>query len=222
MNKKPLKVMSIGAILGSVMQIGMPISAEAAVDSYIIKLSQEIYTYNKIELVDDFLQYKVGNKAELYSDFSIKLKMANGFYAFHDKKRGYVKYEDIENSYLKSKESKAKFNIENYIESKESKIIEVNWTKKAIVTIEGKVKYITPEYITDNTQKDESQNVLDDKDNSTCKKDDDTVVKDDITENINNNNEKASTSSQNNEGNKYTSTKRRKRRNTHRNREREE
>lgn len=213
MNKKLLKVISIGAILGSMMQIGMPLSAEAAIDSYIIKISKEIYSYNKIELVDDFLQYKLGNKAELYSDFSIKLRMSNGFYAFHNKKRGYIKYEDIENNYLKSKESNTKFNVEKYTESKESKIIEVNWTKKAIVTVEGNVKYITPESITDSIKENQNQNVLEDKDNSS--------VKDNNIEKIDENNEKSSILAEENGSHKYTATKRHKKKYNSRNREKE-
>ncbi|KEH84808.1 hypothetical protein Z967_10950, partial [Clostridium novyi A str. 4540] len=213
MNKKLLKVISIGAILGSMMQIGMPLSAEAAIDSYIIKISKEIYSYNKIELVDDFLQYKLGNKAELYSDFSIKLRMSNGFYAFHNKKRGYIKYEDIENNYLKSKESNTKFNVEKYTESKESKIIEVNWTKKAIVTVEGNVKYITPESITDSIKENQNQNVLEDKDNSS--------VKDNNIEKIDENNEKSSILAEENGSHKYTATKRHKKKHNSRNREKE-
>ncbi|MCD3350085.1 transglutaminase-like domain-containing protein [Clostridium botulinum] len=169
MNKKPLKVFSIGAILGSMMQVGMPISAEAAVDSYIIKVSQEVYSYNKNQLNEDFLNFKAGETSKLYNDFVIKLKMANGFYAFHDKKTGYIKYEEIEKKYLESKLENKKFNIERFTESKECKIIEVNWTKKAIVTIEGSVKYITPTNVivdnnsTSNKVKDDKN--LNDKDN---------------------------------------------------------
>ncbi|NFV47316.1 transglutaminase [Clostridium botulinum] len=159
MNKKSLKVLSIGAILGSIMQVGMPLSAEAAVDAYIIKVSQEIYSYNKDEVIEDFLNYKAGYKSNLYNDFYIKLKMANGFYSFHDKKTGYIKYEDVENKYLESKLKNKKFDAEKFTESNECKLIEVNWTKKAIMTIEGNVRYITPNDVNNST----SNNVKDDK-----------------------------------------------------------
>ncbi|KEH98720.1 transglutaminase-like domain-containing protein [Clostridium massiliodielmoense] len=184
MNKKPLKVLSVGAILGSIMQISMPLSAEAAIDSYIIKVSKEIYSYNKVELVDNFLEYKLGNTAELYSDFTIKLKMANGFYAFHDKKKGYIKYEDVENKYLKSRTSNNRFNVESYIESRETKIIEVNWTKKAILTVEGNIKYITRENNINGTSTIADENFINNKEKLNDKDDNNVGIKDEKLDDI--------------------------------------
>ncbi|EDS78588.1 conserved hypothetical protein [Clostridium botulinum C str. Eklund] len=184
MNKKPLKVLSVGAILGSIIQISMPLSAEAAIDSYIIKVSKEIYSYNKVELVDNFLEYKLGNRAELYSDFTIKLRMANGFYAFHDKKKGYIKYEDVENKYLKSRTSNNRFNVESYIESRETKIIEVNWTKKAILTVEGNIKYITRENNINGTSTIADENFINNKEKLNDKDDNNVGIKDEKLDDI--------------------------------------
>ncbi|WP_039221932.1 immunoglobulin-like domain-containing protein [Clostridium novyi] len=167
-NKKGLKVLSIAAILSGIMEVNMPIDAQAAIDAYIIKVSKDIYSYNKYELNEDFLNFKAGETSKLYNDFVIKLKMGNGFYAFQDKKRGFIEYEKIESDFLRNKTEHKKFDLDIYTESKECKIIEVKWTKKAVMTKAGEVTYLIPKdngtnnkisHNDDNKQKNENLNI---------------------------------------------------------------
>ncbi|MCD3271649.1 transglutaminase domain-containing protein [Clostridium botulinum C/D] len=173
MNKKKwIGVLSIGAILGGFVSAGIPITAEAVINAYTVKVKDEIYKYDKQELINDFLNFKCGDKSILYDDFARKLKEGHGFYAFQDTEKGFVDYYDISNAFLKTKEENKSFDVEEFIKSKETKVIEVSWVKKAIVTKEGEVKYETP--LNDDTNHKENEN----KDKQDDDKSEDVVNKD--------------------------------------------
>ncbi|WP_052868987.1 transglutaminase-like domain-containing protein, partial [Clostridium botulinum] len=70
------------------------------------------------------------------------------------------------------KEENKSFDVEEFIKSKETKVIEVSWVKKAIVTKEGEVKYETP--LNDDTNHKENEN----KDKQDDDKSEDVVNKD--------------------------------------------
>ncbi|KEH98798.1 hypothetical protein [Clostridium massiliodielmoense] len=142
--KKFVRVLSVGAILGGLVSVGIPIDAKADINGYTIKVENEIYLYDKYEVMQDFLNYKIGNTAKLYNEFSDKFKKGNGFYAFKDSKKGYIDYGIIKKEFLKTKHENKVFNIEEFVQSKESKVMEVSWTKKAVITKDGQIKYETP------------------------------------------------------------------------------
>ncbi|EDS78382.1 conserved hypothetical protein [Clostridium botulinum C str. Eklund] len=173
--KKFVRVLSVGAILGGFVSIGIPIDAKADINGYTIKVENEIYLYDKYEVMQDFLNYKIGNTAKLYNEFSDKLKKGNGFYAFKDSKKGYIDYGIIKKEFLKTKHENKVFNIEEFVQSKESKVMEVSWTKKAVVTKDGQIKYETPL----NNDSDNKNNDAENKENGNNSTDSKDVVNND-------------------------------------------
>ncbi|WP_053070092.1 Ig-like domain-containing protein [Clostridium sp. K25] len=141
-NNKTLKVFSSTAVAGMIAAAMMSSQAFAAVDAYSVKVGDQIYKYDRVELEKSFLDSKAGDKAALYEDFTKKLGEAKGFYAFNDTKNGYVDYNSIEAKFLEAKDAGQKFDVNAFTESKDAKIVEVKAVKKAIVNKDGKVEYI--------------------------------------------------------------------------------
>src|SRR3712207_3314934 len=109
-NNKTLKVFSSTAVAGMIAAAMMSSQAFAAVDAYSVKVGNDVYKYDKTTLEESFLDFKDGDKAPLYEDFTKKLEQAKGFYALHDTKNGYVDYSLIEEKFLEAKDAGQKFN----------------------------------------------------------------------------------------------------------------
>src|SRR3712207_3940198 len=103
-NNKTLKVFSSTAVAGMIAAAMMSSQAFAAVDAYSVKVGDQIYKYDRVQLEKSFLDSKAGDKAALYEDFTKKLGEAKGFYAFNDTKNGYVDYNSIEAKFLERSE----------------------------------------------------------------------------------------------------------------------
>ncbi|AEB75375.1 Ig-like domain-containing protein [Clostridium botulinum] len=142
-NNKTLKVFSSTAVAGMIAAAMMSSQAFAAVDAYSVKVGDEVYKYDRVELEKSFLDSKAGDKAALYEDFTKKLGEAKGFYAFNDTKNGYVDYNSIEAKFLEAKNAGQKFDVNAFTESKDAKIVEVKSVKKAVVNKDGKIEYVT-------------------------------------------------------------------------------
>ncbi|KEI02361.1 hypothetical protein [Clostridium botulinum] len=144
-NNKTLKVFSSTAVAGMIAAAMMSSQAFAAVDAYSVKVGDEVYKYDRVELEKSFLDSKAGDKAALYEDFTKKLGEAKGFYAFNDTKNGYVDYNSIEAKFLEAKNAGQKFDVNAFTESKDAKIVEVKSVKKAVVNKDGKIEYVSEE-----------------------------------------------------------------------------
>ncbi|WP_053070874.1 Ig-like domain-containing protein [Clostridium novyi] len=142
-NNKTLKVFSSTAVAGMIAAAMMSSQAFAAVDAYSVKVGDQIYKYDRVELEKSFLDSKAGDKAALYEDFTKKLGEAKGFYAFKDTKNGYVDCNSIEAKFLEAKNAGQKFDVNAFTESKDAKIVEVKSVKKAVVNKDGNVEYVT-------------------------------------------------------------------------------
>lgn len=140
-NNKTLKVFSSTAVAGMIAAAMMSSQAFAAVDAYSVKVGDQIYKYDRVQLEKSFLDSKAGDKAALYEDFTKKLGEAKGFYAFNDTKNGYVDYNSIEAKFLEAKNAGQKFDVNAFTESKDAKIVEVKAVKKAVVNKDGNVEY---------------------------------------------------------------------------------
>ncbi|OOB76756.1 hypothetical protein AXF41_00050 [Clostridium haemolyticum] len=141
-NNKTLKVFSSTAVAGMIAAAMMSSQAFAAVDAYSVKVGDQIYKYDRVQLEKSFLDSKAGDKAALYEDFTKKLGEAKGFYAFNDTKNGYVDYNSIEAKFLEAKNAGQKFDVNAFTESKDAKIVEVKAVKKAVVNKDGNVEYV--------------------------------------------------------------------------------
>lgn len=135
--KKVVSVLSTSAISGLVASALMTSQAFAAVDAYTVKVGGDVYQYSKTELMESYLDSTEGTKAPLFEDFQAKLTEAKSVYAYHDDKNGYVTAQSVFDKYL---ENEKNFNLDQFTESKEAKVVEVPTVKKAVVK-DGEIKY---------------------------------------------------------------------------------
>ncbi|MCY6959363.1 Ig-like domain-containing protein [Clostridium brassicae] len=135
--KKVVSVLSTSAISGLVASALMTSQAFAAVDAYTVKVGGDVYQYSKTELMESYLDSTEGTKAPLFEDFQAKLTEAKSVYAYHDDKNGYVTAQSVFDKYLENEKG---FNLDEFTESKEAKVVEVPTVKKAVVK-DGEIKY---------------------------------------------------------------------------------
>ncbi|WMJ80780.1 Ig-like domain-containing protein [Clostridium sp. MB40-C1] len=135
--KKVVSVLSTSAISGLVASALMTSQAFAAVDAYTVKVGGDVYQYSKTELMESYLDSTEGTKAPLFEDFQAKLTEAKSVYAYHDDKTGYVTAQSVFDKYLENEKG---FNLDQFTESKEAKVVEVPTVKKAVVK-DGEIKY---------------------------------------------------------------------------------
>lgn len=135
---KVVNVLSKAALAGMVASAMLTSQAFAAVDAYTVKVGDDVFEYNKSELVQSFLDAGEGLEAPLYEDFTSKLSEGKGVYAFHDDKNGYVDFASVSNAFLNAEEGT--FNLNAFTESEEAEVVTVPTVKKAVV-VDGEVKY---------------------------------------------------------------------------------
>ncbi|EDS78391.1 conserved hypothetical protein [Clostridium botulinum C str. Eklund] len=140
MNRGKIKKIFAMAVISGTLMVGAKNTAYAVITDYAIKLDNQVYSYNKSQLEESFLNYKAGEDAKLYEDFHSKLGSSKGFYAFKDDKRGFVSYEAIEKGFLKSKDDKKSFDVEKFVENDESESLEVKETKEVVVNDKGSLE----------------------------------------------------------------------------------
>lgn len=144
---KTLKVLSTGTAAGMIAAAVLSSQAFAAVDAYSVKIGDDVLKYDKAALTESFLASKVGEAAPLYEDFTAKLSLAGGFYAFSDSKTGqFVSYNDIQAKFLAAKAAGEAFVVDAYTESVDAQVLEVPTVNKVVVKdgkivieVEGKV-----------------------------------------------------------------------------------
>ncbi|KEH98718.1 hypothetical protein [Clostridium massiliodielmoense] len=140
MNRGKIKKIFAMAVISGTLMVGAKNTAYAVITDYAIKLDNQVYSYNKSQLEESFLNYKAGEDAKLYEDFHSKLGSSKGFYAFKDDKRGFVSYEAIEKGFLKSKDDKKSFDVEKFVENDKSESLEVKETKEVVVNDKGSLE----------------------------------------------------------------------------------
>ncbi len=134
---KVVNVLSKTALAGMVASAMLTSQAFAAVDAYTVKVGDDVFKYDKAELVASFLDNSEGLDAPLYEDFTAKVSQGKGVYAFHDDKNGYVDFASVSNAFLNAEEGT--FNLNAFTESKEAEVVTVPTVKKVTV-VDGQIK----------------------------------------------------------------------------------
>ena len=140
-NNKTIKIFSSTAVAGMIAAAMMSSQAFAAVDAYSVKVGDQVYKYDKADLTKSFLNSKRQKDAKLYDDFVAKLTESKGFYAFNDTKNGYVDFNSIQAKFKEAKRAGQQFNLDEFTESKDAKIVQPKLVKKAVVK-DGTVVYV--------------------------------------------------------------------------------
>lgn len=134
---KVVNVLSKASLAGMVASAMLTSQAFAAVDAYTVKVGDDVFKYDKAELVASFLDNSEGLDAPLYEDFTAKVSEGKGVYAFHDDKNGYVDFASVSNAFLNAEEGT--FNLNSFTESEEAEVVTVPTVKKVTV-VDGAIK----------------------------------------------------------------------------------
>lgn len=99
----------------TVLMLVTPTKAFAKVINYEVQNNQgTVVTYNTDVLTESFLQFKGGEKAELYDRFAKDI-LDGKYVAFQDDSGKYVAYDNILKAFLKAKEEGKIFNLDEYM-----------------------------------------------------------------------------------------------------------
>lgn len=112
------KVLASLAIAG-VIALGIGSNAYAKTDAYMVKdnSSSVVYEFEKVELIDAFINYKRNGSDPLYDEYN-KLFAANGLYAFHDSTKKYVSFNEVKDAFIAAKRSGQVFKLDDFTEDK--------------------------------------------------------------------------------------------------------
>ncbi|MCY6370989.1 Ig-like domain-containing protein [Clostridium ganghwense] len=139
--RKAVKVLSTAALAGLVASAALSSQAFAKVDSYQVKVGEDVFQYDRADLTKSFLAAQTEQEgAELYEDFAGKMK-ENGLHSFNDDVKGYVSYESAKQAFLAAQTDDTKsFALDTFTESEEAEVVEIPTVKKATL-VDGEVVY---------------------------------------------------------------------------------
>lgn len=135
---KVVNVLSTAALAGLVTSAMLSSQAFAKVDAYTVKVGEDVFKYDKAELVASFLDNSEGIEAPLYQDFTSKVSEGKGVYAFHDDKNGFVSFGSVADAFASAEGQD--FDMNAFTESDKAEVVTVSAVKKAVV-VDGEVKY---------------------------------------------------------------------------------
>lgn len=135
---KVVNVLSTAALAGLVTSAMLTSQAFAKVDAYTVKVGEDVFKYDKAELVASYLDNDEGLDAPLYKNFVAKVSEGKGVYAFHDDANGFVSFASVADAFAAAEGQD--FDMNAFTESDKAEVVTVSTVKKAVV-VDGEVKY---------------------------------------------------------------------------------